>query len=71
MVGGGNAALTEALELTRFASKVTVIHRRNELRATKILQDKAFAEPKLEFLWDSAIEEITGDTAVKKSGYAT
>lgn len=66
VVGGGNAALTEALELTRFASKVTVIHRRNELRATKILQDKAFAEPKLQFMWDSAIEEIIGDTAVKK-----
>jgi thioredoxin reductase (NADPH) len=66
VVGGGNAALTEALELTRFASKVTVIHRRNELRATKILQDKAFNEPKLEFLWDSAIEAITGDAAVKK-----
>jgi thioredoxin reductase (NADPH) len=66
VVGGGNAALTEAIELTRFASKVTVIHRRDELRATKILQDKAFAEPKLEFLWDSAIEEIAGDTAVKK-----
>jgi thioredoxin reductase (NADPH) len=66
VVGGGNAAVTEALELTRFASKVTVVHRRNELRATKILQEKAFNEPKLEFLWDSVIEEITGDTAVRK-----
>jgi thioredoxin reductase (NADPH) len=65
VAGGGNASLTEALELTRFASRVTVIHRRNELRATKILQDKAFAEPKLSFIWDSAIEEITGDTAVR------
>jgi thioredoxin reductase (NADPH) len=66
VVGGGNAALTEALELTRFASKVTVIHRRKELRATKILQDKVFAEPKLGFVWESAVEEIIGDTAVKK-----
>jgi len=66
VIGGGNAALTEALELARFASKVTVIHRRNELRAMKILQDKAFNEPKINFLWDSAVEEIVGDTAVKK-----
>ncbi len=66
VIGGGNAALTEALELARFASKVTVIHRRNELRATKILQDKAFKESKLNFLWDSAVEEIIGDTAVRK-----
>jgi len=50
VVGGGNAAVTEALELTRFASKITVIHRRRELRAAKILQEKAFAEPKIEFL---------------------
>jgi thioredoxin reductase (NADPH) len=64
--GGGNAAITEALELTRFASRVTVIHRRNELRATKILQEKAFANPKIEFLWDTTIEAITGETAVGK-----
>jgi thioredoxin reductase (NADPH) len=64
--GGGDTALTEALELTRFASKVTVIHRRNELRAAKILQEKAFKEPKISFLWDSTIAEIIGDTAVKK-----
>jgi thioredoxin reductase (NADPH) len=66
VVGGGNAAITEALELTHFASKVTVIHRRNELRATKILQEKAFAEPKLKFLWDSAVEEIVGNDFVQK-----
>jgi thioredoxin reductase (NADPH) len=66
MVGGGDTAITEALELTRFASTVTVIHRRNALRATKILQEKVVAEPKIKFLWDSAIEEITGDTAVRK-----
>jgi thioredoxin reductase (NADPH) len=64
--GGGNTAVTEALELTRFASKVILIHRRNELRATKILQEKAFTEPKLEFVWDSVIIEISGDNVVKK-----
>ncbi len=60
VVGGGNAAITEALELTRFASKIMVIHRRHELRATKILQEKAFAEPRIEFLWDTVVEEIAG-----------
>ncbi len=65
-MGGGNAAITEALELTRFASKVTVIHRRNELRATKIVQEKAFAEPKIDFLWDSAVEAILGNKFVEK-----
>ncbi len=64
VVGGGNAALTEAIELTKFASKVTVIHRRNELRATKILQEKAFAAKKITFLWDSVLEEISGDDFV-------
>jgi len=66
VIGGGNAAITEALELTRFASKITVIHRRDELRATKILQEKAFAEKKIDILWDSVIEEIAGDTFVEK-----
>jgi thioredoxin reductase (NADPH) len=66
VVGGGDAAITEALELTRFASKVTVIHRRNELRATKIVHEKAFANPKIVFLWDTIIEEITGEAMVKK-----
>jgi thioredoxin reductase (NADPH) len=66
VVGGGNVAVTEAVELTKFASKVTVIHRRNELRATKIVQEKAFANPKIEFLWDSAIEDITGNGFVKQ-----
>jgi thioredoxin reductase (NADPH) len=64
VVGGGNAAITEALELTHFASEVTIIHRRNELRATKILQEKAFAEPKIEILWDSVIEAILGNNFV-------
>jgi thioredoxin reductase (NADPH) len=66
VVGGGNAAITEALELTKFADKVTVIHRRDQLRATKILQEKAFAEPKIEILWDTVVNEITGDTFVAR-----
>jgi thioredoxin reductase (NADPH) len=66
VIGGGNAAVTEALELTKFASKITVIHRRNELRATKIIQEKAFAEPKIEFFWDTAVAEILGDKFVNK-----
>ncbi len=64
VVGGGNAAITEALQLVKFASRIIVIHRRNELRATRILQEKAFAEPKIEFLWDTVVEEITGEPFV-------
>jgi thioredoxin reductase (NADPH) len=60
VVGGGNTALQEALHLTKFATKVTVIHRRDELRATKILQEKAFAEDKIEFLWNAQVNEIIG-----------
>ena len=60
VVGGGNTAIQEALHLTKFASKVTVIHRRDELRATKILQEKAFAEPKIKFLWNAVVSEIVG-----------
>jgi thioredoxin reductase (NADPH) len=66
VVGGGNNAISEALELTKFASRVTVIHRRNELRATKIVQEKAFAEKKIEFLWDSVVTAILGGTFVNK-----
>jgi len=66
VVGGGNAAITEALHLTRFASRVTVIHRRNQLRASRILQEKAFSEPKIEFLWDTVVEEIEGKDAVER-----
>ena len=65
VVGGGNAALNDALFLTRFATKVIVIHRRDQLRATKILQDRAFANPRINFLWDTVVESITGDKLVR------
>ena len=61
MVGGGNTAVEEALYLTNLASKVTLIHRRDELRAEKILQERLFANPKIEVVWDSVVEEILGD----------
>jgi len=66
VVGGGNAAITEALHLAKFASKVTVIHRRHQLRATRILQERAFAEPKIDFRWDSTVERIEGEDFVKR-----
>ncbi len=66
VVGGSNAAITEALHLSRFASKVILIHRRQELRATRILQERAFIEPKIEFLWNAVVEAITGDDYVKE-----
>jgi thioredoxin reductase (NADPH) len=65
VVGGSNVAINEALELCKFAAKVTVIHRRQELRATKILQERAFAEPKIEFLWNTVVEAIEGEEVVK------
>ena len=61
VVGGGNTAVEEALFLTNFASKVTLVHRRDELRAEKILQERLFAHPKVEVIWDSAIDEVLGE----------
>jgi len=66
VVGGGDDAISEALHLAKFATKVTVIHRRQQLRATRILQERAFNEPKIEFLWDSTVDEICGEESVKK-----
>ena len=60
VVGGGNTAVEEALFLTNFASKVTVVHRRDEFRAEKILQDRLFAHPKIEVIWNVAVEEVLG-----------
>ena len=60
VVGGGNTAVEEALFLTSFASKVTVVHRREEFRAERILQDRLFAHPKIEVVWNSAIDEVLG-----------
>jgi thioredoxin reductase (NADPH) len=60
VIGGGNTAIQEAIHLTKFASKVTVIHRRDTLRATKILQEKAFAEKKITFIWNARVSEIVG-----------
>ncbi|HEY72272.1 MAG: thioredoxin-disulfide reductase [Chloroflexi bacterium] len=64
VVGGGDSAITEAIFLTRFASEVIVIHRRDELRATKINREHALANPKIRFVWDSVVEEILGEQTV-------
>jgi thioredoxin reductase (NADPH) len=61
VVGGGDSALEEALFLTKFATKVTVIHRRDTLRASKIMQDRAFANDRIEFLWDTVVTDLLGD----------
>ncbi len=65
VVGGGNAAVEEAIFLTKFASKVYLIHRRNELRAEKLLQEKLKANKKIEIIWDSAVDEVLGDAEPK------
>ncbi len=61
VIGGGDSAVEEALYLSKFARKVTIIHRRDELRAAKSIQEKAFANSKVEFMWDSVVEELGGD----------
>ena len=66
VVGGGDTAVQEADFLTKFASKVTVIHRRDELRATKVLQERAFANEKIEFLWNSNVVAIEGEKEVER-----
>lgn len=64
VVGGGDSAITEALYLTKFAKEITIVHRRDSLRATKIYQEMAFSNPKIKFLWNSIIQEIKGDKVV-------
>lgn len=65
VVGGGDSALTEALFLTKFVKELTIIHRRDALRATKIYQERALANPKIKFLWDSVVQEIKGGDTVR------
>jgi len=65
VVGGGDSAIQEAIFLTKFAERVYVIHRRDQLRAEKILQERAFSNPKIEIVWDSVVEKIDGDDNIK------
>ena len=65
VVGGGDSAVEEAIFLTQFAKSVTIVHRRDELRAQKVLQDRAFANEKIKFIWDSVVKEIKGESRVE------
>jgi thioredoxin reductase (NADPH) len=65
VIGGGDSAVEEALFLTKFATTVTLVHRRHELRASKIMQDRAFANPKIEFAWNSEVVDVQGDGSVQ------
>ena len=65
VAGGGDSAVEEATFLTKFASKVTLIHRRDTLRASKIMQERAFNNPKIEFMWNSVVEDLVGDTKLE------
>src|SRR5207302_2542792 len=65
VVGGGDSALEEALFLTKFASKVIVVHRRKELRASKIMQERAFKNDRIEFLWDTTVTDVIGESRVE------
>src|SRR5512136_310345 len=65
VVGGGDSALTEALYLTKFAAGVTIVHRRDALRGTKIYQERSLANPKIKFLWNSVVDEVKGDQVVR------
>ena len=70
MVGGGDSAVEEATFLTRFATKVTLIHRRDTLRASKIMQDRVTKNPKIDYAWNSVVEEVVGEPAERATRFS-